>query len=220
MNVLRLGGLPLLTILAAAPLAAQAQKYPPLKEYLMESGAETALARSAAPERISSHATIKVLTASGYQIASRGDNGFTCLVLRGWGAPSFNPEPARSLVYNSALRAPICYDPVATRTVLAYQELRTRLALEGKDPDAIAQAVSAAYARGALPRMESVAFGYMFSPHQNLGPAGAWHPHMMIYAPYYSNASLGGNTPGGMLPFVNDDEGTPFTVIVMAATID
>jgi hypothetical protein len=38
---------------------------------------------------------------------------------------------------------------------------------------------------------------------------------MMIYAPYYENSMLGGNDIGGSLPFVSDDAGTPFTVIVI-----
>lgn len=198
-------------------VAAQSPIYPPLSEYLMERDAEIALARSAAPQHISSRATVKVLTPAGYQVASQGDNGFTCVVLRGWSSPSFTPAAARLGVYDSKLRAPICFDAVASRTVLPLQELRTRLGIARKDPDAIAHEVSAAYATGKLPRMEGVAFAYMWSPNQYLGPqAGAWHPHMMIYAPYYTNAMLGGNAFAGTMPFVNDDEGTPFTVIVVA----
>ena len=50
---------------------------------------------------------------------------------------------------------------------------------------------------------------------QNLGGGvGHWHPHMMVFAPYYDNAMLGGNEPGAV-PIVNDDAGTPFAVIVV-----
>jgi len=205
----------LLASLDPARLFAQA-KYPPLGEYMMARDAEIALARSAAPEKISAGATVRVLTTSGYEVAVRGSNGFVCMVMRGWAAPSFTPTRERQLVYDVKLRAPICFDPVASRTVLPYQDLRTKLGMEGRDPDAISREVSAAYARGALPKMEGIAFAYMWSAGQHLGPAGAWRPHMMIYAPYYRNSMLGGNEPGGSLPFVNDDEGTPFTVIVMA----
>jgi hypothetical protein len=56
----------------------------------------------------------------------------------------------------------------------------------------------------------------MWSADQNLGPGiGHWHPHMMIFSPYYKNAMLGGNTFGRPLPQVSDDEGTPFAVIVI-----
>src|SRR4051794_28732696 len=52
---------------------AQAEsRYPPLAEYLLPQDEEIALAKSAAPANISDHATIKLLTASGYEVASEG----------------------------------------------------------------------------------------------------------------------------------------------------
>jgi hypothetical protein len=207
--------IPLLVSLEPAPVRAQGSQYPPLDEYMMAPEEEAALARSAAPEGISSRATIKVLTTTGYETAVEGDNDFVCMVLRGWAAPSFSPVPERDLVYDSTLRAPICLNPAASRTVLPYQELRARLGMSGRTPDEIAEAVQAAYARGELPRMDAVGFGYMWSADQVLGPAGAWHPHMMVYAPYYDNAMLGDNEPGGPAPFVNDDAGTPFAVSII-----
>jgi hypothetical protein len=211
-----MAGLVLLFIsLQAVSVRGQSSKYPPLSEYLMTPEAEAALARSAAPEAISGHATVKILTASGYKVAAEGDNGFVCLVMRGWGAPTFTPAQLRDLVYYAKLRAPICFNPVASRTVLPLQELRARLGLEGKTPDQIAEAVQAAYAKGELPKMEMVAFAYMFSADQDLGPGvGHWHPHMMVYTPYYENSMLGGNQPG-VLPMVGDDAGTPFAVTVI-----
>jgi hypothetical protein len=120
------------------------------------------------------------------------------------------------LVYDAKLRAPICFNPQAVRTVLPYQELRARLGLEGKGPDQIAEGVQVAYAKGELPQMEAVAFAYMYSADMYLGPqVGHFHPHMMVYAPYYDNAMLGGNSRDSMLPRISDDEGTPFTVIVI-----
>ena len=56
----------------------------------------------------------------------------------------------------------------------------------------------------------------MFSADMDLGPgAGAFHPHMMVFAPYYQNSALGDNEFAGSLPFVSDDAGTPFTVVVI-----
>jgi hypothetical protein len=194
----------------------QSAKYPSLSEYMMTPEAEIALARSAAPETASARATVKILTASGYKVAAQGDNGFVCIVMRGWGAPTFTPAPFRELVYYAKLRAPICFNPVASRTVLPLQELRARLGMEGKTPDQIAEGVQAAYAKGELPKMEAIAFAYMFSADQDLGPGvGHWHPHMMLYTPYYENSMLGGNQVGGVLPFVGDDAGTPFAVTII-----
>ena len=191
-------------------------KYPPLNEYMMTQEAEISLARSAAPDNISAHAAVKILTASGYRVAVLGDNGFVCIVMRGWAAPTYTPASIRNLVYYAKLRAPICFDPVASRTVLPYYELRTKLGMQGKDPDAIARGVEAAYARGELPKREGVSFAYMWSANQNLGPGiGAWRPHMMVFAPYYTNSMLGANPFGGSMPIVTDDAGTPFTVCVV-----
>ena len=190
-------------------------KYAPLSEYMMPRTAEIALARSAAPPNISGRATIKVLTTSGFQVVREGDNGFVCLVMRGWSAPTFSPAAQRSFVYDVTLRAPICFDPPATRMVLPFYELKHKLGLEGKTPDQIADGIQAAYARGQLPRRDTVSFGYMWSADQQLGPGvNHWHPHMMVFAPYYDNAMLGGNEVG-VGPIVTDDAGTPFTVIVI-----
>lgn len=189
--------------------------YAPLGEYLMPREAEIALARSAAPPNISVRATIKVLTASGFQSVREGDNGFVCLVMRGWAAPTFTPAAQRDFVYDATLRAPICFDPPATRMVLPFYELKHKLGMAGKTPDQIADGIQAAYARGQLPRRDTVSFGYMWSADQQLGPGvGHWHPHMMVFAPYYDNAMLGGDEAGAG-PAVNDDAGTPFTVIVI-----
>jgi hypothetical protein len=208
----------LLTLIAgfcAQGMRAQKPKYPPLSEYMMEPQAEIALARSAAPETVSGRATIKVLTASGYKVSAQGDNGFVCMVMRGWGAPTFTPEANRNIVYDAQTRAPICFNPVAVRTVLPYQELRAKLGMEGKSPGEITEEIQAAYSKGELPRMEAVGFAYMFSADQKLGPAGAWHPHMMIYTPYYTNSMLGGNAEDSDLPRISDDAGTPFAVTVI-----
>jgi hypothetical protein len=191
---------------------AQDRKYASFSEYQMSRQAEIALAKSAAPERISGRATIKVLTAAGYEVAVKGDNGFLCLVMRSWSAA---PDPQAT--YYARLRAPICFDPVAARTVAPAEELRTKLGLEGKDPAAIANEVAARYGLGQLPKMEGVAFGYMWSASQDTGPGfGAWHPHMMVYAPYYENSMLGGNEIGEhTAPFVVGGA-TPFSIAIIA----
>jgi hypothetical protein len=197
-------------------LRAQSSKYPPLDAYMMSRDGEMALARSAAPANISGRATIKVLTTSGYQLAREGDNGFVCMVMRGWTAPTYTPEQLRDLVYDTTVRAPICFDPEATRTVMPYYELRSRLAMQGKTPDQIADGIQAALAKGELPKREGVSFAYMWSADQHLGPGvGHWHPHMMVFSPYYKNSMLGDNEFARPLPFVTDDAGTPFAVVVI-----
>jgi hypothetical protein len=190
--------------------------YPPLNDYMLPRDNEIALARSAAPAHISNRATIKVLTASGYEVVRKGDNGFVCMVMRGWTAPTYTPAELRDLVYDASIRAPICFDPEAVRSVMPYYELRSKLGMQGKTPDQIASGVEIASARGSIPKRERVSFAYMWSADQHLGPGiGHWHPHMMVFAPHYKNATLGDNEHAKPLPFVSDDGGTPFAVVVI-----
>jgi hypothetical protein len=195
---------------------AQEPKYPPMIEYMMQQGDEIALAQSAAPAEISDRATIEVLTSTGFRVVHTGDNGFVCMVMRGFtGAPTFSPAPLRNLVFDSKTRAPICFNPQAVKTVLPYYEMRTRLGIAGKTPDEITQAIQSAYKDGTIPKRAPVSFAYMWSADQVLGPSGHWHPHMMVYVPDYDNKMLGGNPFAGPLPTVGDDAGTPFAVLVI-----
>src|SRR5258708_34222969 len=106
---------------------------------MMTPEAYMTLARSSAPENVSAHATVKILTASGFKAAAQGGNGFVCIVMRGWGAPTFTPAPFRDLVYYAKLRAPTCVNPAASRTVLRVQELATKLRSEGQSHYRIAE---------------------------------------------------------------------------------
>lgn len=194
----------------------QVRKYPPIEQYLMPQADEIVLAKSAAPANISDHATIKALTQSGFKVVSEGQNGFVCMVMRGFSAPTYTPAQFRDLVYDSSVRAPICFDPKAAKEVMPYYELRTKLAMQGKNPDQIAEGVQAAYAKGELPKRDGVSFAYMWSADQDLASGiGHWHPHVMVFAPYYDNSMVGGNAFGAPLPQLSDDAGTPFSVVVI-----
>ena len=138
----------LLIGIAATPAAAQASQYPPIERYLMPRDAEIALARTGAPANISARATVKVLTKSGFTVAQQGDNGNVCMVMRGFSAPTYTPAQFRDLVYDPSVRAPICFTAPAAKTALPYYEMRTTLAIAGKNPDQIAAALQAAYANG------------------------------------------------------------------------
>ena len=213
MRMLMISGVAAMVALASA--GGQAT-YPPLRDYLMPRDAEIALAETAAPANIVAGAAIKILTASGYQVAREGRNGFVCAVMRGWSAPTYSPKEFLGFVYDATIRAPICFDPNGSRTVLPYYELRSALAMQGKTPDQIATAVASAYASGRLPKRDVVSFAYMWSAEQHLGTGiGHWRPHMMVFAPNYDNAMVGGNEFGGPRPQLSDDAGTPFAVVVI-----
>jgi hypothetical protein len=99
---------------------------------------------------------------------------------------------------------------------MPYYELRSKLGMAGKTPDQIAEGVQAAYGKAELPKRDAVSFAYMWSAEQNLGPGvGHWHPHMMVFSPYYENSMLGGNAFASPLPIVTDDAGRQFAVGVV-----
>jgi hypothetical protein len=106
--------------------AAQSDKYSkmaPVDQYLMEGNAEILLARSAAPDSISSDATILVLGWQGYETAVRGkpqpqgnlgtDGTFTYFVVpkkRG----TIRLSPGSSCSDNRTLRASPIRDSIST----------------------------------------------------------------------------------------------------------
>ena len=87
-------------------------KMAPVSQYLMPRAAEIAMARSAGPASISAHAEVLALTKSGYVVAAKGTNGWTCLVGRMWTAGFDDPE-----FWNPKGRGPACFNPPAAKSV-------------------------------------------------------------------------------------------------------
>ncbi|HVA26754.1 MAG TPA: hypothetical protein VNF68_01135 [Candidatus Baltobacteraceae bacterium] len=162
-------------------------KMAPLSQYLMRPQAEIALARSAAPAAISKHATIMVLTTHGYAVAQKGQNGFTCIVERGWMVPF-----GRTKFWSPKMLAPTCYNAAAARTVLLYTFKRTEMALAGASKLQIRERIVAAIDAKALPTPEPGAMAYMMSKSQYLNDAAkAWFPHVMIFTSMDDSANAG-----------------------------
>jgi hypothetical protein len=175
----------------------------PLEQYLMPPGSEIALARSAAPAAISDKATVLTLDSHGYQTAVHGTNGFTCLVERSWMSPFESPG-----FWNPKMRAPVCYNPAASGSILEYTLRRTKLALTGDSKERILDEVRAALARKEFPLPEPGAMSFMMSKDGYLGDdVGHWHPHLMFHVPKVAGASWGANLPGS--PVVLDDHQVP-----------
>jgi hypothetical protein len=187
----------------AAADATPYERMAPLEQYLMPRGAEVALARSAAPAAISDKATVLTLDPQGYQTAVRGTSGFTCLVERSWSAPFESPD-----FWNPKIRGPVCYNPAASRSVLAYTLRRTKLALAGDSKERILDDVRAALARNELPPPELGAMSFMMSKDGYLSDAdNHWHPHLMFHLPKVAGVSWGANLPRS--PVVLDDREVP-----------
>jgi hypothetical protein len=124
------------------PMAvAQLDKYSkmaPVEQYLIERNAEILLARSAAPDSISSDATILVLGRQGYETAVRGKNGFVCMVERSWMAAFDSLE-----FWNPKVRGAECLNRQAARSILPIADLRTRMVMAGHSKADIVSALKA-----------------------------------------------------------------------------
>ncbi len=179
---------------AAAPSIAQGPyaSMAPVAQYLIpDRAAEVALARSAAPDTISRHATVLVLGRHGYETAEVGTNGFVCVVERSW----MSPFDAWQF-WNPRMRGPICYNPPAARSVLPITIERTRLILNASQPATISS-IRAALSRAKLPPLELGAMSYMLSKDGFLDDsAGHWVPHLMFYAPAADSAAWGADLAG------------------------
>ena len=183
--------------LVASPAPDSYQAMAPLARYMMDRSAEIRLARSAAPPSIAHDASVVVLTAHGYEMAVKGSNGFTCIVERGW-TPPFDLKD----FWNPRIRAPICYNAAASRTVLRYTYIKTKLALAGLSRTQMFARVKAM----TLPTPGPGSMSYMLSKQQYLGDeVGSWYPHVMFHVPKADSAndgaSWGADLPGSPIMF-------------------
>lgn len=188
----------LVAMLAAAwPVKAQDAQTPyptmaPIDQYLMERTAETALARSAAPESISQDAEVMVLGQHGYETVVKGKNGFVCIVERSWTAGTDDPD-----FWNPKVRAPICFNPPAARSQVPITLKKTDVILASRSKDQMSEAIKAAFDRKELSSPESGSMCYMLSKQQYLSDRDAhWHPHLMFFVPPADPAIWGAGLPG------------------------
>jgi len=183
-----------------------------IEEYLYDEAYEVALARSAAPQHIAAESTVLVLGHDGHRQVHQGSNGFTCLVERSWSSP-IGPH---NDFFNPKMRAPICYNAEASRTVLLEYMLRTELALAGKSIGEIEEAVERAIGTGELPAPRELAMSYMLSGGQLLGSAvGRYKPHVMFYVPYTTQDHLGAHRAGSDDPVAFEHEGGPLAAFIV-----
>src|SRR6058998_3485163 len=156
--------------------AAQSDKYSkmaPVDQYLMERNAEILLARSAAPDSISSDATILVLGRQGYETDVRGKNGFVCMVERSWMAAFDSPE-----FWNPKVRGAECLNAPAARSIVPIAALRTRMVMTGHSKAEIVSALKAAVANKQLLDLESGNMVFMMSKSAYLYDAGITTDHI------------------------------------------
>lgn len=204
--------LSLLILLTVSGAGAPDRRLPgPLAPYLLDETHEIALARSAAPAAISTDAGIYVLRADGFARIHASQNGFECMVIRG-----FNDQGARTrgTATDPKILGPICYNPEAVRTELKLQLEKTTLVAKGLSAEQIGSALSARLASGELPTPTRVALAYMFSSAQWFGDAlEHFHPHVMMWSPYLSASDVG--ALGGLPMPQLTDPGAPYALLAI-----
>ena len=198
---------------------AHSASYPamaPVDQYMMDGGAEIALAKSAAPPSIADKATILVLAPHGYDTAFKGTNGFVCAVERGWMSNYDFPQ-----FWNPHMRGPLCYNPPAVRSILPYTIKRTELVLAGRSKPEMIAAIKDAITSHELPPLESGAMTYMMSKQGYLNDeAHHWVPHLMFYFPRAQGSTWGADLPGAP-PMLNpqfQDSPEALSVIMVPVT--
>ena len=166
-------------------------KMAPIEQYLMDRTAEIALARSAAPESISADADVLVLGRHGFETAVKGNNGFVCIVGRGWSSAA-DPD-----FWNPKVRVPICMNSPAARTYLLAITKITELGLAGRNLAQVNEAIADATAKKELPPMEPGAMCYMTGKQGYGGDVVPhWFPHLMFFYSDTDPAIWGANLPG------------------------
>ena len=179
----------LLFLVSVFAVHAAESALPTVSEFLMEQDREIALARSAAPDRVSKNATIMILGENGYEIVIKGTNSFVCLVIRSWG----NPTHDHAYLYDPNLIVPECLDENAVKTILPIQLYRAELGTKTTPPAEIEAAVMEGFRSGRFQRTETVSFSYMLSAGMTFGDGRQGPAHIMIYLPdNYKNDTVGG----------------------------
>jgi hypothetical protein len=165
----------------------------PLEQYGMASASEEiALSKSAAPASISDNASILTLGARGYEMKQKGSNGFVCLVQRSWASGFDDAE-----FWNPKLRAPICFNRAAARTVLTAYLERTEWVIAGVSKAEMINRTKAGIAANSVAMPDPGALAFMMSKQQYLGDhAGHWHPHMMYFFARMDVADWGADLKG------------------------
>jgi len=165
----------------------------PIEKYQIATSAEEiALARSAAPKSISADAEVLTLGDHGYQTAVTGKNGFVCIVERSWATDFDDPQ-----FWNPKLRAPMCYNAIAARTVLPSYLERTGWVLSGISTDEMITRTKAEIAASTYLLPGPGTLVYMMSKQGNLNDTvGHWHPHLMFFVAHTDEAAWGANLDG------------------------
>jgi len=179
-------------LLAATPLVTIAQdaNLKPAYDFSASREEKIRLAESAAPEEVSSKATVYALERTGYVKVRDGSNGFSCIVDR---QSPYNLEPT-------------CFDAEGTATTLPTRLFVEEQRAKGKTEEQIKQGLDEGYKSGKFQAPSKPGIVYMMSDSGMLLIGGnklvKIPPHLMFYAPYATDKDLGSPPAGANMPRV------------------
>ena len=186
--------------LAVTALAAPAPQTPSFTRPATEAD-EIALALSALPESMRATAAVHVLDPKGYRKAREGTSGINCLVERS------RPDT----------QEPICWDREGSETIMPVAYAKAEWRATGLEAEEVDRRVAEGFAGGRFraPRRGGVAYmlsaeNYVFNGQRVV----KYHPHVMFYAPYTTNADIGANGKDPNAPWILN-EGTPHAYIIV-----
>ena len=160
---------------------------------------EMRLAVNALPSELQAGATVLVMESSGYVEARHGTNPFTCIVSRRGG--NFYP---------------VCFDEEGTRTILPAFADDALLRLKGATEEEVERQLAQGFEQGRYRPPARAGIAYMLSPATYMrehGKLTRTFPHTMFYAPFLTNADIGGVM--GKTAFV--DRPGPHGMIIVVA---
>jgi len=179
--------LPLWLFLAASA-AAQTADLKPAYDFSIPREDKIKLAESAAPQEVSSKATVYILEKTGYVKIRDGSNGFSCIVDR---QTPYNLEPT-------------CFDAEGATTTLPTRLFVEEQRAKGRTEDQIKTDLDAGYKSGKFKAPAKPGIVYMISDNGVLLVAGnkLVHipPHLMFYAPYATDKDLGSPPAAANMP--------------------
>jgi hypothetical protein len=128
-------------------------------------------------------------------------NGLTCLVERS------RPDT----------QEPICWDAEGTATILPVVLAQAEWKAQGLSDDDVTRRTNEGFATGRFRAPARAGVAYMLSP-KNFVFNGRnvihYHPHVMVYAPYVTNAMIGADMKDPYMPWVLN-EGSPHAYIIV-----
>ncbi len=178
-----ISGVLLTGVLAIGATHATAQELPKIYDASVPRERQIALALSAAPSEVSSHATVYILGPKGYEKVREGTNGFSCFVGRHFVKPTeTSVEPG-------------CFDAEGSRTILMVHLREEELRASGKSEAEIKVDIANGYKEGRFKHPSKLGLLYMMSSENRLpaanGTTANFPPHVMFYAPNMTNRDLG-----------------------------